>query len=435
LLSPLTYGAVFQIFEQDAEETGIAYSGMATSQDATAAFYNPAGMVFMTNPETSFGATYASVKMAFSGTLNTPGDPTATPPTPPGSLVIPSFTGNTRNVLGNFHIAVPFNRIAFGFSATAPFAFETNYDNTITQAYATRTYLQALNFNPSVAVKLTDKLSVGVGVNAQQLRTVYDASAGFILFTIPVEYNLMGWDYTWNAGAMYQIFSNTSIGVSYRPHLAQEVNGNLRVGALANLGSNGGASFQVNSVDASTVMHLPATTSFGIRSDLTKNLALMSNAVFTQWSTFENVTLRSAEVADLLGNVSLPTVLVTQFDFRNSWFFSLGAEYNAFKDWTFTGGIGWDQTPAQDKFREFRIPDEDRYQLGVGLIYQANPNLSINLAYQHFFLPERAKIDHVPVLASPLSGSFIGAVNNFFYKGSFDSSADVFSAQFNWAFI
>lgn len=434
LFSQLSYGSAFQIFEQSGAATSNAYAGLATMDDASAAFYNPAGMSFLPNPEVTFGASYGSIKIDFSGIISETNPSTNTL----AGTSIPSATGNTRNVLGNLSAAIPIEGlpwgVSVGFSVTAPYAFETNYENTITTAYATRTYLQAINFNPCISFKLMDNLSVGVGANAQQLKTIFDALAGLLVFSIPVEYDLEGWAYTWNAGVMYEPYPGTFIGASYRPKLSQEVSGTLRTGSF--IPSSAGISFDVQSENAKTNIQLPATTSFGFRSAFTDSLTVMGNAVYTQWDVFQEVVLHSDKpihLIDFLFDISVPTMVTREFHFENSWLLALGANYQLNTEWTFKGGVAWDETPVQDSYREFRIPDGDRFQLAGGIHYQANPNFSVELAYQHFFVPRHQPMNNVSIAAIPLPSELFSS--DISYSGKFKNSADIFAVQFTWDFV
>ena len=67
----------------------------------------------------------------------------------------------------NFYFSSSLNdKLSFGIGINAPFGFQTEYDkNWIGRYYAIKSALKTLNINPSIAYKLTEQLSVGVGVN------------------------------------------------------------------------------------------------------------------------------------------------------------------------------------------------------------------------------------------------------------------------------
>ncbi len=72
-----------------------------------------------------------------------------------------------------------------------------------------------------------------------------------------------------------------------------------------------------------------------------------------------------------------------------------------------------------------RLPDGDRYNVSVGASYRWSQQLTLNLAYSHFFL-DRSRI---------LAG--IGRdynISNIAFAGVVDSSADIVSVGFRYVF-
>jgi len=431
-LSQYAYTSSFQIFEQSAVETGIAYSGMATSIDTSAAFYNPAGMVYIDAPEISGGISYASIKIAFANQfVEFSSDINQFV-----ALPSPSFTGNTQNLAPNFHYVSPImglpNNVTMGLSITSPFALETNYQNSTISGYATDTFLQTININPSIAFNITETLSVGIGVNAQQLSTDFLAVAGFIFYGFPQRYTLDGWSYSWNIGSMFEVIPGTYLGASYRPKIEHHISGKMRATTLGSSGDSSSA-FPIVTSDSRTQLNLPATTNLGVRSNITEDITITFDASYTQWNVFQVIDLQIQQPVDIFGTTfgfTIPTDLITNFYFKNTWFFGLGGTF-AFNDqWTLKGGVAYDQTPTTNEFRELRIPDADRYQLALGIRYQANENLSIDAGYQHFFLPTHAEINNNPLLAVPNVFSSPAP----FLQGHIESSANIGAVQFTWSF-
>ena len=57
---------------------------------------------------------------------------------------------------------------------------------------------------------------------------------------------------------------------------------------------------------------------------------------------------------------------------------SVGGIYHFDAAWTFRGGVGFDQTPVVDAFRDTGVPDKDRYMVGIGFGYQFTPMMGID---------------------------------------------------------
>ena len=109
-------------------------------------------------------------------------------------------------------------------------------------------------------------------------------------------------------------------------------------------------------------MTTPASLSFGVQQDVTPRWAVMAEAQWTDWSTFDQLTVE-------FDNPAQPDN-VTEEEWKDSWFFALGSTYKATDTVTLRAGVAYDQSPVKDEFRTPRIPDEDRYWLSVGAGWQ-----------------------------------------------------------------
>jgi long-chain fatty acid transport protein len=94
---------------------------------------------------------------------------------------------------------------------------------------------------------------------------------------------------------------------------------------------------------------------------------------------------------------------------------------------TLRGGVGFEQSPIDDRVRATRLPDNDRVWLSAGATYQWNERLSLELAYSHIFLDE-SPINLVPgnPTFNPALGTFIGTAN---------SDVDILSFALRYRFL
>jgi long-chain fatty acid transport protein len=61
---------------------------------------------------------------------------------------------------------------------------------------------------------------------------------------------------------------------------------------------------------------------------------------------------------------------------------------------------------VDDTNRTVRIPDNDRYGIGVGLTYTPLPYLDLQIAYSHLFFPSAKINESVSPSAGVLRGTF-----------------------------
>ena len=67
-------------------------------------------------------------------------------------------------------------------------------------------------------------------------------------------------------------------------------------------------------------------------------------------------------------------------DWRDTWFFSLSAEYQAL-DWlTLRGGVSYETSPVKEAYADFIAPAHGRWKYGAGLGFQYD-NWTLDVAY------------------------------------------------------
>ena len=251
----------------------------------------------------------------------------------------------------------------------------------------------SININPAMAYRATDWLTVAAGLQFQwseaELVNSIDfgtlgAAAG-IPGSAPTEQDGRakvkgdGWGYGYNIGVLADLRPGTRVGAAYRSSIDTNINGDARfrlddagVGAAIRAGTGA-----FTDVDAETDVKLPPMLSFGIHQDIGEKFAVMAEAQWTGWSTFDDLVIE-------FDNPAQPDN-VTEFEWRDAWFFALGATYKPNDRWTVRVGGAFDQTPTRNRYRTPRIPDADRWWLAAGLGWQIQENLSLDLAYTHVF--------------------------------------------------
>ena len=97
--------------------------------------------------------------------------------------------------------------------------------------------------------------------------------------------------------------------------------------------------------------------------------------------------------------------------------------YQADAKWIYRAGLALDETPiATAEDRTARLPDEDRIWLSLGFGYKMSNTSSVDVGYAHIFFDDAA-------INNSSTASF-----GHILTGTYDISADIFSAQFNWKF-
>lgn len=418
-LSSQAIASAFQIWEQDGASIGLYHAGYAAAaEDASTGFYNPAGLTRFQNQQLVVGADAVMSNFKYRGslTLFTPFLPDGQPYT--------SITaqGGQFGIVPDLHYVAPLNEaLAFGFDIVVPFGLESNYGTTTPLRYAgTLSSITVVDISPSLALKINDKASVGFGFDIQrayaEFNQVGTSSTPDFDTTSTNKANDTG--YGFHAGVLYQFTPDSRVGLSYHSQVVHHLSGSSHfVGTLADYLNNG----PLISHHAVANLTLPPYTALSGYHKITPQVALLGSVIYTQWNTFQ--TLQLQNVAGVYQFEPSNNILVSIPEhYTNSWNFSVGSEYYVTPDVTLRGGVGYDQTPVKDQYRNIQLPDNNRYVFAVGGHYQATKSVGLDLGYTHLFM-------HKAHVAPPIqvTGDQSVATN-----GSVVGGADVIGGQVVW---
>lgn len=418
--------AGFALWEQDAASIGNYHAGIAAeAADASTAWYNPAGLVNIKNQQLILGADGVMTDFKFRGTVgvSTLLGPTGLP-LPPAAAV---GQGGAYNTVPFLHYAAPVSEhFFFGMSIDAPFGLRTDYGNNPPISYsATLTSLQVIDYTPSIGIKFTDKFSMGAGFDIQKLSAEFDNidTLGIVGILPPQDTisqnEASDTGYGYRIGALLQPCPSTRIGVNYRSKVSHHAKGNSYFnGPLAN-SALGGSQASTNLTANAT---LPASTTLSVFQTVTNNWDVMGTVAYTQWSIFKDLVLQNVSGINAALIMSNSIVVDIPEHYHNAWNLSFGANYHPDDKWIIRTGIGWDQSPTNNNYRNLQLPDNDRIGTAIGAHYQAWKVVGFDFGWTHLFLMN-TRINNL----SQTEGAEVVTTN-----GSVRGSADVFGAQVKW---
>lgn len=382
-LPGLSLASGFALIEQSASGLGNAFAGAAASaEDASTIFFNPAGMTKLPNRQVA-GALHFIVPSA----KYSDGNPATNDGGEGGSLA----------PVPNFYCVMALSPASrFGLGVNAPFGLKTEYDpNWVGRVAAIKSDLKTINLNPSLATKLTDQLSVGIGLSIEYAKADLSGFAGGAgILSVKGD----DWGVGGNVGLLYEMDNTTRIGLSYRSRIKHKLEGDATFSAVPAL--NGGISADLT---------LPDIASLSIVKQISPALTLLGDISYTAWSVFDKLSIVRSSGA---------TLTSTTEDWNDTWRFSMGATYKLNDAFKLRGGLAYDQSPVPDARRTPRIPDNDRTWVALGMGYQASKNGMIDVGYAHLFVKD-------PSLAQ---NTGLGL------PGSYKFHVDILSAQYTHTF-
>ncbi len=391
----------FGIGTQSGSGTGNAFAGgAAAADDASVAWYNPAGMMLLPSGKQIAGALHMlrpSFKFQNQGSTGA----FAAPGTGDGG------DGGSWAVVPNAFFTMDVNpQWRFGLALNAPFGLKTEYDNGWRgQLTALKSEVKSVNINPSVAFKASDTVSIGAGFSVQRLEaelTNFAGAAGIA----NVSADDIG--YGFNLGLLAQATPSTRIGATYRSSIKYELEGTAVFSGLAAL--NGGIRAD---------LRVPDSASISVFHILNPKWELMGDLTWTKWSTVQQLTVirTTASAGGAVGS----TLTSLAFQWSDTWRFGVGANYKMNDQMKLRFGVAYDKTPTKDATRTPRLPDQDRTWIAAGVQYRVSKAGVLDLGYAHEFIRDA----RVNVAVTGVPGALIG---------KFDNKADIFSVQYSHSF-
>ncbi len=450
----------FQLVEQNASGLGNAFAGQAAGvENASAIFFNPAALTTLKG--WNVVASLEPIKLGTTFADNGSTAPQLGPAPFPVAAGTDGGDAGKWIPVPNFYVSKQItDRIWVGAAVNVPFGLETNWDpDWVGRFHATKSRVQAINVNPTVAVKVTDKLSVGVGLDYQHLSADFDqvvayggiayaqasaaagaAGAGAIAAQIGglpaaltkespvlVSGTANGWG--WNAGALFEPNQQVKLGVSYRSKVKHDISGDVTFqdvptfvgpGPLAPLAAGLNGAFASGPVQAT--IEMPDT--FSVAGSWSKDkLQVLADWTFTHWSTIQSLDIYR-EDAD--GNRATSPFSSVPLNFQNTWRAGLGASWKLNDAFTLRAGTAYDKSPVQDEFRTPRLPDNNRVWASTGAQWRLNDKFHVDAGYAHLFISDSTS--DLPNQSTPTSTPQ-GAL-----KGTYSASVNILGIQAVLAF-
>lgn len=382
--------AAFQLWEQNASGIATAYAGSAAVADnASTIFFNPAGMTLLPGIQVSAGVAGVAPSYKFSNG---------------GSSGLLGAGGDGGNAGG--WSAVPNAYISWqlapdwfvGLGVSAPFGLNTEYDqgNWIGSYQATKSKITTVNYNPSLAWKMNDKVSLGLGFSYQTIDAEFSSAVPGPLRSVQLKGDDSSWG--WNAGALFTLSPAMRVGISYRSAVDYTLEGNAA------------------GLPAKADVKLPDTAILSVWQQVSDNWEAMGDLSYTNWSTLQSLNVNSSNTGVQLGSQNL--------DYKDSWRIAWGAAYRATEAWKVKFGIAYETTPIPSGKLTASLPDNDRIWFSFGGQWNGGSYGKIDAGLAYLYMKDPS-INQTKVFPG-------GATSTL--RGSYSDSAMLLGVQYSNGF-
>jgi long-chain fatty acid transport protein len=351
------YAGGFQLNEAGARAMAQADAFAARANDASAIYFNPAGLAFQPGHSILLGATLIAPSVTFFGPIT---DANNTGSLQKSSMKDQVF--NPINVYAKFQIT---DELHAGIAVNNPYGLGTEWPSDWIGRFQTQKIdLQTFFVTPTLAYKLTDKLAIGAGMNYVFGSVVLKRTALDISSEPVVSLDLKAKNgYGWNVGAKYILTQDISIGASYR--------------SKVKIDAKGSASFSpfltgLPAGDASASITLPATGFLGVSYKATSNLSVEADYQFIGWSSYDTLAIDFA--ADPTKRIAQPKM------YNDTYIIRVGGEYTL-GDLQIRAGYYFDHSPVKTEYLEPLLPDSDRHGFNIGGGYHLTNAIHLDVSY------------------------------------------------------
>jgi long-chain fatty acid transport protein len=363
----------FGLPDQDAFATARGEAFVATADNPSAIYYNPAGITQLSGNNFRAGLNSVYYQPSFEPPSGQPN------------------SGQTYHSSDNFAwlpqffytYTAPGTLLSCGLGVYAPFGGNMNWpQDTGFRSVAIGGSLKYITINPVVAFKLLPSLSVGGGVMVnygkintdQGLLPLSPRGANYFNFSGD------GWSVGYNAGIRWQPYSKISFGATFRSSAALNFKGNT------DFQLSPGAYNSPTHRNASASFTFPLTTVFGVSYRPTPKWNLEFDANYTDWSSFGTVTIEQSPPP-----VSNPLVqnVPVNLDWQASWIYEFGVTRYFDSGWHVSAGYVFNENSVPNQYYSPLAADMDRNFFSVGTGFNGK-TFDFDIAYQFGYGPSHA---------------------------------------------
>jgi len=398
------------IGDKSAHASGMGNAFTAVANDASAAWFNPAGVAFTKGTKIMLG----NAAIIIPGTKYTPNSATVSLPGLPAQAATKS-EGKTFFVP---HLYYTYwddkSKLGASISVNAPFGLETDWPkNSSLASSSTVSKLSLVTINPSVIFKFNDHVSVSAGFSYVYLQNIRLDN----LFQKLEGKNKDGWGGT--ASVMWQQ-DQLSLGLTYRSSVYINIDGGSSIGGSALANEN--PALVGARATGSTSMTLPDVVNVGIAWRPDRAWLFSAEADWTNWSVFKEVRIHYSPSA--LANSTLltngtGTHILTQ-NWKDTVTFRTGMEWHFAPRMRARIGYAFDPTPVNDANFAPSTPDNDSHIFSLGFSIDFSHSINMDIAYSYVYIRNRDQ----------RASTGTDAVRN----GRYSSNANVVASSLQYSF-
>ena len=369
----------FDLPDQDAFAVARGLAVVATADNPSAIFFNPAGLTQLTGNNLRVGFYGISLDPQY---------------TPPGG----GTTFHNQNKLGGipqFFYTYGNEKwpVSLGLGVYAPSGLSVHFPDDTgfrTANGGTMGSLEQIAINPVVAFKLLPTLSIGAGLAANYANL--DLRQGILWPSQPNDqfrFQGDGWGLSGNVGLLWKPVEKLSFGAAFHSGTKIDLKGYTSAYNNAAIPAYGYPAFPSTSTGANADFQFPLKAEVGVSYRPTPKWNLEFDVDYTDWNSEGIVTIQ--QNGPLPIGYPPPIVL----NWQSSWYYEFGVTRYFDNGWHVSAGYIFNENSVPDAHYLPVIADEDRHFFSVGTGYKGK-RFDFDIAYQFGYGPDRTVTGSAP---------------------------------------
>ena len=358
--SSIAFAGGYKIPENSVNSLALSGANTAHNQNADAAYYNPANMVFMED------ANHAEFDLMYIGLEGTKFE---------GSVSGAPYNISAKEenfIVPSLHfVSSKLGDARVGLSVVVPGGLTKRWSDAPARYKAEEFSLEVVEIAPSMAIPIGEKVGVAFGFRIVHSKGTVKASRTGV-YSQDLEGDSI--DYGYNLALAYKPTSQANISVTYRSKvsLTEEGSAKLFYDSDSVLGPN--PALLQGDYAASVSIPLPAVlslaASYTFKTDTTVEFLYERN----YWSAYKslNFEYENPYAEGVFGSS-------TAKNWKDSSGFRLGITQEL-KNITLMAGAVYDETPVPRESLSFELPDGDSFALSLGGRYKIDDTIEVGLA-------------------------------------------------------
>jgi len=343
-------------------DLGRAGGRIAQVDDSSAVQQNPANLVDVTNIEAQLTPSIIYIGVNYQGSGVSAGQSAG--------------TKDPWKLLPNFFASMPLknDRFAVGLGVTVPYGLANEWNQnssafaqpsgafTYTASYFSQ--LTTINFNPTISMKLGDKIQVGAGLDVMWSDLEFKQLLSPLAPNLYAQAQGTGVGFGGNLGITWNVTGHQRLAVTYRSPITVNYSGTTK------FNNSGG----VPSTSFGSQIKFPTIVSVGYGIEVNDSLRLESDVEWIQFSRFSNLPVNIGANALTVPSQSIPE------NWRDTFTAGFGGDWKFSDHWILRGGYQFYETPVPDSTFSPTIPDADQNVITVGIGWKGKHS-SLEAAY------------------------------------------------------